>query len=79
MEKGKHSKTLPGLTSLKSQCISLGNLEMRLALARLIWNFDMKLSPDTDPAWDDQLAFIAFQKKPLIVELRARERSSVKV
>lgn len=57
---------------------NLGNLETRLTLARMVWNFDMKLSAETDSAWDDQLVFLSFQKKPLIVELRAKERSSTK-
>ncbi|KAF6217455.1 hypothetical protein HO133_006793 [Letharia lupina] len=57
---------------------NLGNLETRLALDRMIWSFDMKLSADTDPASDDQTGFIPYQKKPLIVELRVKERSSIK-
>lgn len=44
----------------------------------MLWNFDMKLTADTDSAWDDQLAFISWEKKPLIVELKAKERTSMK-
>lgn len=57
---------------------NLGNLETRLALARMIWNFEIKLSANTDSAWDDQLVFLSWQKKPLIVELKAKERASMK-
>ena len=54
---------------------SLGNLETRLVLARMVWNFDMELSNETDPAWEDQEVYLSWQKKPLIVKLRPRIRS----
>lgn len=56
---------------------SLANLEVRLAFARMIWNFEIKLSEETDPAWLDQLVFLTWQKKPLVVELTPKERSPI--
>lgn len=54
---------------------SLANLETRLVLARMIWNFTMELSEETDLDWEDQQAFLSWQKKPLVVKLKARQRS----
>ena len=41
----------------------------------MIWNFDMELSDETDPVWDDQKVYLSWQKKPLIVKLRPRIRT----
>ena len=62
------------LVGLLIEC-SLGNLETRLVLARMIWNFTMELSEETDPDWEDQQVFLSWQKKPLVVKLKARQRS----
>jgi hypothetical protein len=53
---------------------SLANLETRLALARMIWNFTIEMSDETSPDWEDQQVYLSWQKKPLIVKLKARER-----
>lgn len=45
----------------------------------MIWNFEIKVSAETDPAWDDQLVFLSWQKKPLIVELKAKDRSAIRL
>lgn len=62
------------LVGLLIEC-SLGNLETRLVLARMIWNFTMELSEETDPDWEDQQVFLSWQKKPLMVKLKVRQRS----
>ena len=44
----------------------------------MIWNFDMELSDETDPVWEDQEVYLSWQKKPLIVKLRPRARTKGK-
>ncbi|KAL8305525.1 hypothetical protein RB601_009476 [Gaeumannomyces tritici] len=48
-------------------------LETRLALARLVWNFDMELMPESED-WDDQRVWMLYEKKPLNVKLTAVRR-----
>lgn len=53
----------------------LAYLEMRLILARLLWNFDMQLdSRDKDFVWTSQKAFLVWKKKPLRIAFLERER-----
>jgi hypothetical protein len=47
----------------------MGRLESRLILARLIWNFDMELRPESKNWLDGQDNFIIWQKPPLMVNL----------
>ena len=47
---------------------SLAYLEMRLILARMLWSFDMTLSPEC-ARWDEQESWIQWDKKPLMVGL----------
>ncbi|KAM0119410.1 hypothetical protein ACP6JC_003923 [Aspergillus fumigatus] len=42
--------------------------EMRVILARMLWNFDMKLLPQSD-GWERQRIFTLWDKGPLMVEL----------
>ena len=42
---------------------------MRLILARMLFAFDMQLCPESKD-WDDQLSWIQWDKKPLLVKLR---------
>lgn len=42
--------------------------EMRVILARMLWNFDMKLLPQSD-GWERQRIFTLWEKGPLMVEL----------
>ena len=42
---------------------------MRLILARMLFSFDMQLAPESAD-WDDQLSWIQWDKKPLMVELQ---------
>ena len=50
---------------------SLAYLEMRLILARLVWNFQMDL-PDSGslPAWEKQKIYWFWEKQPTIVKFR---------
>lgn len=52
--------------------LSLAYLEMRLVLARLLWNFDFELA-DPDFAWTNKEAFIVWEKLPLMVRIRPVE------
>jgi hypothetical protein len=46
--------------------------EMRLVLARLIWNFDIMLAPESEN-WAEQLKiYVLWEKRPFFVRLRAR-------
>lgn len=49
---------------------------MRLILARIIWNFDMKLA-DRDEEWiDHNGVYVIWEKKPLKVYLTPRKTES---
>ncbi|KAL8392608.1 hypothetical protein RB595_002705 [Gaeumannomyces hyphopodioides] len=48
-------------------------LETRLALARLVWNFDMELMPESED-WGNQRVWLLYEKKPLNVRLTAVRR-----
>ncbi|KAF7163145.1 hypothetical protein CNMCM5623_008215 [Aspergillus felis] len=43
--------------------------EMRVILARMLWNFDLKMLPQSD-GWERQKIFTLWDKGPLMVELR---------
>lgn len=47
---------------------SLAYAEMRLILARMIWNFDMELVPESQ-GWIDQLSYVVWDKPALKVKL----------
>lgn len=51
---------------------SLALAEIRLTLAHVLWNFEIELNDETDPDWIKQKAWMTWQKKPLIVNLKAR-------
>ncbi|GAB1312601.1 Averantin oxidoreductase [Madurella fahalii] len=48
--------------------------EMRLILAKLLWNFDMTLCPQSE-GWQDQLSFILWDKSPLLVKIKMHSES----
>lgn len=48
---------------------------MRLILAKVLYNFDMKLANDKD--WLDQQIFVLWDKHPLPVYLTPVERNTV--
>lgn len=50
---------------------SLAYLEMRLILARLLWNFDFELL-DKNFDWTRQKAFVVWDKDPLMVRVKQR-------
>lgn len=43
---------------------------MRLVLARMVWNFDMELAPESRN-WIDHLSFVVWDKPGLQVKLTA--------
>ena len=47
---------------------ALAITESRLILSRLLWNFDMELSPECRN-WDHQQVFMLYDKKPLMVKM----------
>ena len=49
--------------------------EIKLVLARMLWEFDMELDDETSESWPDQKAWMSWQQKPLYVRLRARENT----
>ena len=51
---------------------NLAMAEIRLVLARMLWEFDMELCDETDVNWPDQPAWLTWQQKPLLVRLRER-------
>lgn len=53
---------------------NIGVAVPRLALAKMMWHFDIELLPETDPNWVDQRVYIVWQKKPLIVKLTPRRK-----
>lgn len=60
------------LASLLANSVhSLAHAEMRLILARVLWNFDLELQIDSQH-WTDQQIFNFWQKGPLNVKLRPR-------
>jgi hypothetical protein len=50
-------------------------MEMRLMIAQLLWNFDIK-RPDGAPLWDPagemkyKRAFMVWEKQPLMLQLK---------
>lgn len=49
---------------------SLAYAEMRLILARVLWNFDMELAPESIGInWPDQKTYFLWEKRPLKVRL----------
>ena len=52
---------------------SMAYHEMRLILAKLVWNFDLTLCPESQQ-WLDQKTYIMWDKGPLYVQLRPSQR-----
>jgi len=53
---------------------NLAYSEMRLILARVLWNFDFKLAPDSEDWVKKQQVFVLWEKGPLNVYLRPVKR-----
>jgi averantin hydroxylase len=49
---------------------NLANVEMRLILTRVLFNFDLELDEARTGNWLDQKAFALWEKRPLWVKLR---------
>ncbi|EXJ87227.1 hypothetical protein A1O3_04186 [Capronia epimyces CBS 606.96] len=49
---------------------NLAFLEMRLVLARLLWEFNLELVPGPKKKWDDARVFLIWEKNPLYVRLK---------
>jgi hypothetical protein len=45
---------------------------MRLALARILFNFDLALTPEAD-GWTNQTLHLLWEKPPLWIKLKPRE------
>lgn len=52
---------------------SLGTLEPRLVLSRLLWKYDIECCQGNDPDWLDQRVYVTWTRKPLHVRLRRRD------
>lgn len=63
--------------TLTDSFTSLAYVEMRLALARLLFNFDLEGTPEAE-GWTDQSVFLMWQKKPLLIKLVPRDVKSRK-
>ncbi|KAH7343128.1 cytochrome P450 [Pyrenochaeta sp. MPI-SDFR-AT-0127] len=51
---------------------NLAYAEMRLILARVLWNFDLELAPGSNEWAAEQLSTIIWQKSPLMILLKKR-------
>jgi len=51
---------------------NLAYTEMRILLARLLFNFDIEATPQIE-GWMDQRIWFLWDKKPLLIKLRARD------
>lgn len=54
---------------------SLAYAETRTVLSRMVWNFDMKLHPDSVGWLDRQKTYTTWQKDEMKVEIRPRARA----
>lgn len=52
---------------------NLAYMEMRIILARVLWNFEVELRKESE-GWLEQKAFILYEKPPLMVRLTARKK-----
>jgi cytochrome P450 len=69
--KDDRKKALQTFSVGPRNCIgmNLAYVEMRVILARLLWNFDMKLCEESKDWSDGMKVFMIYQRKPLMVEL----------
>ena len=52
---------------------SMAMNEMRLTLAKLFWNFDIALNPNSEDWWISQKSYLIWEKKPLMVSIKPRQ------
>ncbi|KIW77178.1 hypothetical protein Z517_09624 [Fonsecaea pedrosoi CBS 271.37] len=56
---------------------ALAYVEIRLILAKMLWSFDMSLTPQqAQTPWDDQGTYMMWEKHPLMVNLKVVQRGS---
>lgn len=46
--------------------------ELRMIMAKVLFNFDMELADSSEDWWSTQNTFFVWQKKPLMVKLSFR-------
>ena len=51
---------------------SMAYVEMRMIMAKMLWNFDYKLCDENDN-WLDQKVYLVWKKEPLMVQLKPRK------
>ncbi|EFY86111.1 cytochrome P450 [Metarhizium acridum CQMa 102] len=54
--------------------MNLAYFELRLILARLLWNFDMKLDESCENWVDDMVEYFGWERTPLLVSLARRQK-----
>lgn len=52
---------------------SMAYAEMRLILAHILWNFDLELVDNSDTWFTTQKTYLAWEKPPLMINIRERE------
>lgn len=62
-------------TSADVEWNSLAYIEMRLILARVLWNFDVKLADESKDWLRRQKIFLLWEKSPLYVYLTPRAQT----
>lgn len=69
--KDDRKKALQAFSVGPRNCIgmNLAYAEMRIILARLLWNFDMELCEESKDWVDGMKVFMIYQRKPLMVKL----------
>ena len=55
------------------QCARLFFAEARVVLAKMLWNFDLRLADGNAEGWLDKAAYIVYEPKALRVELVERK------
>ncbi|KAH8744430.1 cytochrome P450 monooxygenase [Diaporthe sp. PMI_573] len=59
--------------------MNLATTEIRIILARIVWNFEMRLAEDSKSWGEDQTAYVLWEKPPLNVHLTPRRLPGSKI
>ena len=54
--------------------MNLAYVELRLIMARILWNFEMKLDKSCAIWVDDMVEYFGWEKTPLLVSLTSRQK-----
>lgn len=46
--------------------------EMRVVLARMVWNLDLSIAPGKQVNWMDLKTYVVVQKEPIKIRIKAR-------